>query len=178
MTWHCGDCGADCDDPAGPGEPPCCVVHGPRWEAVRNAPCAAVIVQRRDGTVVLGRRGIEPWLGWWEIPGGFSEYGEHPAVTARREALEEVGLAVELVGWRGVYLHPVPGDGVWRMVTVYLGRPLDPRAEPRVDGVEVVEAGWFALDALPGRVVPGHLARLRDLADGLDPLTVGWEPGP
>ncbi len=133
-----------------------------------------MIIQRPDGTVALSRRGIEPWRGWWEIQGGFSDHGEHPAETARREAFEEIGLEVELVEWRGVYLHSVPGDDIWRMVTVYLGRPVDPAIEPRVDGEEVVEVAWFALDSLPDPVVPGHLARLVDLARGVEPLAVGW----
>lgn len=134
-----------------------------------------MIIQRADGTVALGRRGIDPWRGWWEIQGGFCDYGEHPADTARREALEEIGLEVELVEWRGVYLHTVPDDDVWRMVTVYLGRPGDPAAEPAVDGEEVVEVGWFPLGALPDQVVPGHLARLVDLARGANPMMVGWD---
>lgn len=178
MVWFCGECGAPCDTTADRGEPPVCAEHGPRWEAIRNAPCASVIIQRPDGRVLLGRRAIDPWRGWWEIQGGFCDYGEHPAATARREAIEEVRLEVELVEWRGDYLHPVPGDDVWRMVTVYLGRPTDPDAEPSVDGREVVEAEWFALDALPEQVVPGHLARLVDLASGNDPLEVGREAAP
>lgn len=126
---------------------------------------------------MLSRRGIDPWRGYWEIQGGFCDYGEHPAETARREAREEIGLEVELLEWRGVYLHPVPSDEIWRMVTVYLGRPTDPNAEPLVDGEEVVEAAWFSLDALPERVVPGHLDRLRDLASGAEPIDVGRRVG-
>lgn len=134
-----------------------------------------MIIQRLDGKVALSRRGIDPWRGWWEIQGGFSDYGEHPADTARREAMEEIGLEVELVEWRGVYLHTVPDDEVWRMVMIYLGRPVDPAVEPQVDGHEVIEVRWFALDALPEQVVPGHLARLVDLARGVEPLAVGWQ---
>lgn len=144
---------------------------------MRNAPCAAAIVRRRDGRVALGRRGIEPWHGHWEIPGGFSDVGEHPASTAVREAQEELGLAIEITAWGGVYLHPVPTDSVWRMVMIYLARPADPSDDVLVpDGIEVTDAGWFDLHELPDPVVPGHLGRLLDVRNGVDPLSVGWTP--
>ena len=36
----------------------------------------------RDGQVLLARRAKEPYAGWWEVPGGFVELGEHPSETA------------------------------------------------------------------------------------------------
>lgn len=48
-----------------------------------------------DGSkVVLVRRGQEPLLGQWSIPGGAVEVGETLAEALRREILEETGLAV------------------------------------------------------------------------------------
>lgn len=168
---HCLRCGRPSPQPS-PSEPPSCPVHGTVWEAVRNAPCAAVIVAGPGGRVVLGQRGIEPWSGYWEIPGGFCDAGEHPADTAVREAREELGLGVRLVSLLGVYLHDVidPADRVWRHVVVYTGTTED---EPVVDGHEVLDAAWFDLGQLPDRVVPGHLDRLADLRHGTAALEVG-----
>ena len=56
----------------------------------------AVIVQ--DGKLVLVKRGIEPGKGKWSIPGGAVELGERVRDTAVREAKEECGLDIELVG--------------------------------------------------------------------------------
>ena len=168
---HCCRCGRRCvtgDSPA-----PECPVHGPQWEYIRNAPCAAVIVTAPDGRIALGRRVIEPWSGWWEIPGGFSDLGEHPADTAVREAREELGLDVVLDALVGVYLHGVPGDASgaeWRQVTLYTGRS---GGELRPDPTEVSEAAWFDPAALPGDTSPDHRRRIEDLAAGRTPLQVG-----
>jgi 8-oxo-dGTP pyrophosphatase MutT (NUDIX family) len=54
--------------------------------------------------IVVGRRGtvlhLHKRLGRWMQPGGHIDPGETPPVAARREALEELGLAVE---------HPADG---------------------------------------------------------------------
>jgi len=57
---------------------------------------AAVIIH--DGKLVLVKRGIEPGKGKWSIPGGAVELGERVRDTAIREAKEECGLDIELVG--------------------------------------------------------------------------------
>src|SRR5512139_3425828 len=46
----------------------------------------------------------------WAFPGGKSEQGETPEATARREAMEEVGLEIELTGRLGVFVVG-QGDG-------------------------------------------------------------------
>jgi ADP-ribose pyrophosphatase len=57
---------------------------------------SAVIVQ--DGKLVLVKRGVEPGKGKWSIPGGAVELGERVRDAAVREAKEECGLDIKLVG--------------------------------------------------------------------------------
>jgi len=78
---YCSVCGAKLG-----GRPPitcrgCGTAH---W--VNAKPCAGVLVTDSDGRLLLLRRANEPWLGRWDIPGGFCEFDEHPIETAVREA--------------------------------------------------------------------------------------------
>ncbi len=113
----------------------------------RNAkPCAGVLVVRH-GKVLLVRRRVEPFIGYWDIPGGFCEVDEHPAETAIREVREETGLAVELTGLLGLWMDEYAG-GVTLNV-YYLGRPL---SRDLAVGSDADGAAWFAPDALPRRI--------------------------
>ena len=52
----------------------------------------------RGEEVLLVRRGQEPALGSWSLPGGVVELGESLGEAVVREVQEETGLAVEVLG--------------------------------------------------------------------------------
>ena len=110
-------------------------------------PGATVCVIRRDGRVLLAKRGDN---GMWAMPGGGAEEGGSFAETALAELREEVGLeAVEadLSGYACISRadnHVVTfanGDrthyfGIWFELRRWEG-------EPAADGEEMTEVGWF-----------------------------------
>jgi ADP-ribose pyrophosphatase YjhB (NUDIX family) len=59
-----------------------------------------------EDKIMLCRRGIEPQLGFWNIPGGFLENGENVEDGAAREALEEAGLHLRIEHLQSVFTVP------------------------------------------------------------------------
>lgn len=132
-------------------------------------PCAGTLITR-DGQLLLLRRAIEPWFGFWDIPGGYCDATEHPADCAVREAREETGLDVHLTGllghWIDSYAVSPHDDSVSDdpfatpvvCLNIYFTAVVNGDAEPRPDGSEVDGYRWFAPDELPYSEIsfPGH----------------------
>jgi 8-oxo-dGTP diphosphatase len=71
------------------------------------APTVDIIVElgtRPHRPIVLIERKNIPY--GWAIPGGFVDYGESVETAAKREALEEISLEVELIEQFYVYSDP------------------------------------------------------------------------
>jgi 8-oxo-dGTP diphosphatase len=66
-------------------------------------PVAAAIPVTPDGHIILLRRAFEPGKDLWTFPGGFVDLGETVEQAARREAREELDIAIELGPLVGVY---------------------------------------------------------------------------
>lgn len=62
------------------------------------------LTDRAQHAIVLIERRNPPY--GWALPGGFVDVGETLEQAARREALEETGLRVSLVGLLGCYSDP------------------------------------------------------------------------
>lgn len=158
MTRHCSACGAALTEPL----PTTCDVCGAeQWDNAK--PAAAALVLER-GSVLLTRRAHAPWRGLWCAPSGFCDGVEHPITAAERETREETGLAIRVVGYLGTWVdaYADPGEHADAHVSVayYAARALG-SLEPEPDPVEVSEARWWRLDALPdGLAPPGTLEQV------------------
>ncbi len=67
-------------------------------------PTVDIIIEIEGGGVVLIKRKSPPY--GWAIPGGFVDVGESFEVSARREALEETSLQVNLTCQMHAYSDP------------------------------------------------------------------------
>ncbi len=123
-----------------------------RRDYLNSKPCAEVIVST-GGEILLLKRSIEPFLGYWDIPGGFLEDGEHPEDGARRELLEEAGIEIDIAGLIGIYVDEYPGEEKLHTVTFsYAGAP---RGEPYPYD-EADEVRYFPADRIPENLAFDH----------------------
>ena len=95
-----------------------------------------VIIPSERG-VVLIRRGSEPFVGRWALPGGFVELGETVEEAADREAAEETGLAVEVARLVGVYSDPERDPRGHNVSVAFLARVLGGDLVAATDASEV-----------------------------------------
>jgi 8-oxo-dGTP diphosphatase len=95
--------------------------------------------------IVLIRRQNPPYEGCYALPGGFVEVGERAEEAVQREAREETGLEIELLGLVGAYSDPRRDPRGHVVSLCYLARG---RGELR-SGSDAGSAEVFSLQALP-----------------------------
>lgn len=129
-----------------------------------EAPIVAVgVIIHKDNRIVLVRRDKEPSRGLWTFPGGAVELGETVRDAARREALEETGLQIEVLEVAAVLDAVVRDDeGHVRyhyVIVDFFACPIGGSLRP---GTDVSDSCWASLaevDTLPMTEKAGHLAR-------------------
>ena len=101
-------------------------------------------VVRKDGKILLVKRGQEPGKGMWSIPGGAIELGETIYEAAAREVLEECNVEIKIKRVLDA-VENIVKDGSGRirfhyviidLQAVYVGGRLEA-------GTDAAACGWF-----------------------------------
>jgi 8-oxo-dGTP diphosphatase len=107
------------------------------------------IVVIRGNEVLLCRRGKPPNIGSWTLPGGAQDVGETCEAAARRELMEETGLAVgDLHFCAHVDTIRRDDDGRVRFHYTILDFAARWASGEAIAGSDVSEVQWAPLDAL------------------------------
>jgi len=102
---------------------------------------AAAILVGEDGRALFIRRGHEPGAGKLAFVGGFVDAGERPEDALRREAGEEVGVALDGITYLASSPNRYPYRGVtYHVVDLIFVARIAAGSAPRVlDGVAAIE---------------------------------------
>jgi NAD+ diphosphatase len=115
------------------------------------SPAAIVLIHDgADGVLLTSKPG---WGARYSLVAGFVEPGETLEQCVAREVLEEVGVLVDDVRYVGSQPWPFPHQLMVGFTARYVG------GEIAIDATELVDARWFARDALPELPPPFSIAR-------------------
>jgi len=126
-----------------------------RLEFPRISPAIIVLIERGD-TLLLARS--PRFTGeFFSVLAGFVEPGESLEQAVHREVQEETGITVQDIAYFGSQPWPFPDSLMIGFTAQYAS------GEIRIDGDEIIEAGWYRAGNLPR--VPGKLSIARQLID-------------
>lgn len=152
-----------------------------RWQRLRTRAYLFVIGVKRH--VTLGARAAliegdrvflirHTYLPGWQFCGGGVEAGESAELAAGREMEEETGYRatgpMQLFGLYHVSNNVTNRDHA----ALYLCRDFE-QVRPFQPDMEIAEAGWFAIDALPPEVSPATRRRIGEIFFG-EPASSTW----
>jgi len=102
----------------------------------------AVII--KDNKILLIKRGVEPFKGYWALPRGHTDWDETLEETVKREVKEELGVEITSLQQIGIYSDPKRHPK--QSINVPYGVQI--QGEIKI-GDDAKEFRWFDLNDLP-----------------------------
>jgi NAD+ diphosphatase len=126
-----------------------------RLEFPRISPAIIVLIEKED-TLLLAR---SPRFAGelFSVLAGFVEPGESLEEAVHREVKEEIGITIKNIAYFGSQPWPFPDSLMIGFTAQYES------GEIRIDGEEIIDAGWYRADSMPR--IPGQLSIARKLID-------------
>lgn len=108
----------------------------------RGVTVDAIIVNA--GKILLIKRGNEPFMGMWGLPGGHVDWNEEVKDSLKREVREETGMFVEQARLLDVYSKP-ERDPVQKITLAYIVQA----SGTAKAGDDADDIGWYDLERMP-----------------------------
>lgn len=124
-----------------------------------SKPCVGALVLKED-SVLLIQRAVEPFKGFWDIPGGFLELGEHPVDGIIRELKEETNLLIEPIKILDIFIDVYGSEEEPTLNICYICQVV--RGEPKASS-DAMDIRWFKIEYLPNNIAFGWAKMAFDL---------------
>ncbi len=111
-------------------------------EYPRIHPCIIVAVVNED-KILLARSSRFPNIKLFSVLAGYVEPGETLHECIGREVKEEAGIEIKNIKYFDSQPWPFSSSLMIGFTAEYAG------GEIKIDGIEIVEAGWYSVDSLP-----------------------------
>ena len=111
------------------------------------------------GKVLMVKRNIYPFIGFWVLPGGHVDYGERVEQAIIREMKEELGISVKIKKLIGVYSDPKRDPRYHAVSVVYFCQRV--KGKIKLD-YEASEFKYFPLNSLPKKIGFDHRKIIKD----------------
>ena len=124
-------------------------------EMIHHPGGVAIVAMNEQQEICLVHQFRHAAGGWlWELPAGKIEKDEAPALTAKRELIEEVG--VEASTWFHLG-KTISSPGVFtEMMQLYLAKDLQ-HCEQKLEDEEVLEVHWFPIKKIMSMIQAGEI---------------------
>ena len=124
-----------------------------------TADIALFTIRERALNVLLIKRGEDPFLGRWAVPGGFVRPEETLENAALRELAEETGVSEVLLDQLRVFSEPTRDPRTW-VITVAFTALVASDTLMLKAGTDAADASWFPINHLPTPLAFDHDAIL------------------
>ncbi len=111
-----------------------------------------VILDRVNSRVLLIKRGIKPFLGYWGVVGGSIYVDESPQQAMDRHTRTDLGIEIREIGLAGVFQNIyTSGDYPPNLIVIAYAVEIA-KFEPIILSLEATEFAWYNYDALPDKM--------------------------
>ena len=106
--------------------------------------CTVGALIAKGNKILLTKRNIEPFKGYWCLPGGHIDFGEDVITAVKREVKEETNLDFK-PKFFSFYNEIIKEIGWHAVVLVFTGKAV---GKLKKDMCEVKEIKWFSFDEI------------------------------
>ena len=129
----------------------------PKCGRFENRGISIDTVITRNNKILLIKRGIDPFKGFWGLPGGYVSWDESVEDAVKREAKEETTLDVSNLKLIGVYSNPKRHP----KQVINIAYLVDSEGKPKASD-DVVKCKWYTLNSLPEKLAFDHRKIIKD----------------